>query len=469
MFEDRLWRWIGCGGLALVAPMVFAQDPAPASAPDTAAPAQAQPVDPAQPDDATAQSPAAAEEAARLEREARQDQLAAARHLAQELDRTLNEQGLITQRNYSRDPATTAQAPASTPAQIRAKLTELATRAGLLLRSTAVPAARFTLLQTQARIYNALAQDAAARGEELDTTRRLRQLRSTGQWLRQLDRPEADATGSYWVLLADLADTNRTDAPVEARQALAREVLSAYIDQFAEDPSGADLVLDARLALARLLDQAGNQTRVAEQLAAIGTVDRADPRRRELELLQASVARIGRAVELDLATTRGLRWRLGEHGDGPVLVHIFADGSVGNAEMIQGLMEKIARSARGGFTVVSLRVGPEVKGGAAAAWPTLLATGQERQVLEQFGITSAPTLVWLDARGQIAAVGQTLEVFDRLPLAPAQPIDLSRRPEADPPVEDDQPEQTQPQADPPAAPDADTAPDTDKPAAPAAE
>jgi len=454
MFEDRLWRWIGCGGLALVAPLVFAQEPSPALAPDAVPPAEVQP-------DVTPPATDLAEEAARLEREAQQDQLAAARHLSQELDRTLNEQGLIYNRGYNREPAPAAQNAGATPAQVRAKLAELATRAGLLLRSTAVPAARFTLLQTQARIYNALAQDAAARGEELDTTRRLRQLRSTGQYLRQVDRPEADATGSYWVLLADLADTNRTEAPVEARQLLAREVLSAYIAEFAEDQAGADFVLDARLALARLLDQSGDQRRVAEQLATIEPVDRADPRRRELELLQASVARIGKPVELDLETTRGLRWRLGEHGDGPVLIHIFADGSVGNAEMIQGLMEKIARSSRGGFTVVSLRVGPEVKGGAAAAWPTLVATGRERQVLEQFGVASAPTLVWLDARGRIAAVGQTLEVFDRLPLAPIEPIDLTRRPGAAPPPAEDQPAQAPPDAELEPAP----APDTDGPAA----
>lgn len=440
MVDLQLWRWIGGGAIVLLAPIAAAQDapPEPAGADpaageleqaDPQTDPQAEPLTPAEQADAIE----AEQRADQLERaaHARQEQFAAAAHLAEELDRTLTEQGLIPQRNdYRNRPPAQGEAgsdDSASPAEQRAKLTELATRAGLLLRSTALPSARFTLLQTQARIYNALAQDAATRGEELDTTRRLRQLRSAGQALRQVDRADAAATGAYWVLLADLADTNRADAPVEARQGLAREVLAAYIDEFEEDRVGADFVIDARLALARLLDQAGDQPGVANQLQAIGTLDRADPRRRELDLLHASTARIGRAVELDLTTTRGLRWKLSEQGGEPVLLHIFADGSVGNAEMIQGLMEKIARFPHGGYRVVSLRVGPEVKGGARSTWPTLVATGQQRAVLEQFGVVSAPTLIWLDRQGRIAAVGQTLDVFDQIPLGQADPFDKEDR------------------------------------------
>lgn len=429
MFGPHMIRWIGCLLVGLSTPMLLAQDTDPADTP-TVDPPSGQAQDPETPDaPAPVEQADPAELAAQreLQAQALRDQLDAAQHLAEELELALDEQGLLAVRTPYRQqtlPQQQVEQARVRPAELRSQLTELATRAGLLLLSTDVPTVRFVLLQTQARAYNALAQDAAQRGEELETTRRLRQLRTTGQSLRRVDRPEADATGSYWVLLADLADANRADAPVEARQALAREFLHAYVDQFDQDQAGQGFVLDARLALARLYDQSGDQRAVARQIVAIDSLGRDDPRRRELELLRASVARIGRAVELELATTRGLGWRLENYRDGPVLVHIFADGSVGNAEMIQELTRKIARSARGGFTVVSLRVGPEARGSKRPAWPTLIATGRERQVLGQFGVSSSPTLVWLDSTGRIAAVGQTLEVFDRIPDGPVEPIDL---------------------------------------------
>jgi hypothetical protein len=397
---------------AWCAPFAVAQDAAPAEA-DAPAETQVQP----NPADAEEASDSPIDRAierleAKLERkrQAEAEQLAAAQALAENLDALLDAQGML--------------ATGSSPEQ-RAEAVELATRAGLLARSSTSQAARYLLLQTQARIYNALANDAAAQGEELEFSRRLRQLRSAGQSLRLMDRPpQAASAGAFWVLLSDLADTNRGEAPIEDRQALARELLANYIETYRDDPEASDLLIDARLSLARLHDQAGNAVAVAQQLAMLGELPEGDPRLREARALRASIDRIGRKIELDAQTTSGTPWQLDDYDDGPVLLHIYTDGVPGNPAIFDGLMRKIARSARGGFTVVSLRVGPAVQGSRLPTWPTLVMPGREPQLLQTLGVTAAPTFVWIDRDHRIAAIGQTLDVFYRRPANRPAPVRL---------------------------------------------
>lgn len=411
------------GAVCAHAPVAFGQDaPAVDAAADASVDAPAQP---AEADPAPAEADASPldlaqqrlEEKLERKRQAEADQLDAARSLADALDQILDLRGMMI---------------ANGSADQRDLLIELATRAGLLTRSTTSTAARFLLLQTQARAYNALATEAGARNEELEFTRRLRQLRSTGQLLRAMDEPiEAPSTGAYWVLLADLADTNRGDSAVEDRQALAREILAGYIESFEDDSAAADLLIDARLSLAWLHDQSGNQVAVADQLSRLADLPAPDPRSRSVDALRASLDRIGRVVELDTVTTSGSRWRLSDYDDGPVLLHLYADGAAGNDLVFDGLMRKIARSARGGFTVASLRVGPAVNGSRLPAWPTLVVPGREVELLQTLGVTAAPTFVWIDRHHRIAAIGQTLEVFERRPTDRPPPIE-AHAPEADP-------------------------------------
>lgn len=307
-------------------------------------------------------------------------------------------------------------------------LAGLATRCALLANSAQSLQARAILLDCQARANAALAQVEADASSQT-YQRRLQQLRSAAEKLRQLEVPIAQPSADYWLLLADLADTAQLSAGIASRQALAEELLSAYLEAYRDNELAREYVIDARLSLAQLMDQRGDQAQALAQLEAIGDLPADSPRKTEIDRLTASAQRVGKSIDIEGVTTQLKVWRLSQHAGHPVLIHIYADAVEPSVAMIDSITQAIAQESLGGCTIVSLRVGEPVSGARLAPWPTLPIGLEEGGVLDQLGIDALPTLVWIDAQGKVASIGHTTRVLDQVPQAPR---DEASQPESQP-------------------------------------
>lgn len=326
-------------------------------------------------------------------------ELASAYRLRDELDSVLSEQGR-------------ASSGVGTAGDTR--LAGLATRCVVMASSTRSELARAVILNCQARANAELARFEAD-GLEQARQRRLKQVRAAAEALRLLDVPGAGVSADYWETLADLADTAASDQPIAQRHAQAEQFLNHFIRAYAADPAGREFVTDARLSLARLLDERGDQRGVAKQLDAIGELPEDSPRRVEAERLRAGVARIGKPIKIEAVTTRLSVWRLSDFAGQPVLVHVYADAVQPSVVMIEQIQQAIASQKLGGAAVVSLRVGEPVPGSAQTPWPTLPIDLQPDGILDRLGIEALPTLIWIDARGKIASIGHLASVLDQMP------------------------------------------------------
>ncbi len=308
------------------------------------------------------------------------------------------------------------------------RLADLATRCEVLANSVQSQQARAILLDCQARAYAALAQIQTDETGQ-PSQRRLQQMRSAVDKLRKLDVPIAKPLADYWLLLADLADDAQSDASVASRQALAEQRIKAYLEQYQDHELVRDDVIDARLSLAQLLDQRGDQVLAKEQIDAIGPLPESSPRRPQIDRLLASASRIGMTVELEGVTTQLKLWRLSEHLGKPVLLHVYADAVEPSVAMIDQITQAIIDQSMGGSTIVSLRVGEPVTGTRTAPWPTLPIGLESGGVLEQLSIDALPTLVWIDAQGKVASIGHTAAVLDQMPkLATPNPAEPDEQP-----------------------------------------
>ncbi|MFN3168147.1 MAG: TlpA family protein disulfide reductase [Phycisphaeraceae bacterium] len=314
------------------------------------------------------------------------------------------------------DGTATARAGVST----QAKLAGLATRCEVLANSATNDLARAVLLRCQARAHAALAQMSVSEGEA-SRQRRLQQLRATAEKIRSLDVPDAEAAADYWQLLADLADAAHLATAVRSRQSLARQLLSGYIQAYAQERVANDYVIDARLSLASLLDDQGDQAGVVEQLDAIGELPERGPRAEQAQRLRASAQRIGKRVEIEALTTRVTLWKLSDFAGQPVLLHVYADALEHSVAMIQPIQRAITQGKLGGAAVVSLRVGDPVRGTPTAPWPTLPIDLEPGGVLDRLGVAALPALVWIDAEGKVASIGHTAAVLDRMPATRPDP------------------------------------------------
>ncbi len=294
------------------------------------------------------------------------------------------------------------------------RLAGLATRCAVLANSVQSQQARAVLLDCQARANASLAQ-LAADGPEQTRQRRLQQLRSAAEKIRALEVPTAQPAADYWVLLADLAEAVDLGDSVGPRQVLARRLLTAYLDKHRGSRAGREYVIDARLSLAHLLDERGDQRGAMRQVEAIGELPEDSPRLLEVERLTARAARIGKAVQFEGVTTGLEVWRLSDHAGQPVLLHLYADAVQPSLDMIDQITDAIAARALGGFRVVSLRVGEPVAGSKTAPWPTIPIGLEPGGVVDKLGIDALPTLVWIDADGEVASIGHALAVLEQAP------------------------------------------------------
>lgn len=294
--------------------------------------------------------------------------------------------------------------------------------------------ARAILLASQARAVASLAQ---LQGPEDEQTRQrwMLQLRSVVASLGKLNLPDARREADYWQLLADLADAAHLSAAVDARQVLAEKLLTDYIDVYADDRAADEYVVDARLSLARLLDDRGDQGGVAKLLDAIGELPKDGPRAEQASQLRASISRIGKAIEIEALTTRVSVWKLSEFAGQPVLIHVYADAVEPSLAMIETIRRAIQAGRLGGVAVVSLRVGEPIEGAPIAPWPTLPIGLEPDGVLDRLGVAALPALVWIDARGRVASIGHLPAVLDQLPKPDPETEDPAEE-QPDPPAQE---------------------------------
>lgn len=357
------------------------------------------------------------------------------------------------------------QAAPAQDATWQATLDKLATRCEVLANSTANPTARLALMHLRARALAALARhqppaaDAPSRGD------RLAQLRAVAQQIQAMPPDIAPATGGYWLLLADLAELSRRGEPVARQQARAQRLLARYIERFAGSPAAAEFVADARLSLAKLLDERGDQAGAARQLGALGGLAQDSPRYEQTQPMRERIARIGTPVSFEGITTGLSRWRVADHAGTPILIHVYADAVPPSVRMIDRVKRAIEQRSLGGFTIVSLRVGEARPGTASPAWPVIPVELEPGGLLDELGVDALPTLIWLDREGRLAAIGRNLAVLDHQPrpAPPAEPDPDTGEPDDTEPGDTDPDQPDEPTPDTPDKPEPapeDPAPDT---------
>lgn len=300
------------------------------------------------------------------------------------------------------------------------RLAGLATRCEVLAQTVASDEARVLLLSSQARANAALVQ-IESDGSELTRQRRLQILRNAADQIRAIQSPSAKPSADYWQLLADLAETANLDTSVRDRQALGEDLLTGYVTSYAQSDAGREYVVDARLSLARLLDDRGEQAGVAQQLKAVGKLPEHSARFAEAQRLHASVNRIGRPIKLEAVTTGLVIWRLSDQAGQPVLLHVYADAVEPSVQMIDQIKQTIAVGSLSGARVVSLRVGDPLAESPTTPWPTLPIDLEPGGILERLGVVALPTLVWIDGQGKVASIGHTAAVLDQMPAKPDDP------------------------------------------------
>lgn len=306
-------------------------------------------------------------------------------------------------------------------AEVRDALRDVATRCDLLSHGAGEPQALRVLAETQARAHNALVQDAAAHGNASDVARGLTQLRHAANRLAGLEVPGADAVGAYWRMLADLIDVNRTVAEPHSRRLIARELFAHYVGNYAEDaeqdPAASAYLADVRVALARMLDEAGRQQDAVDALGDLASAEPGDERYEQVRGVVARHRRIGGPVAFELMGPTGQPWRVADQAGRPLLIHLYQHGVEPTAGSVQALRRAIAQARHGGFAVVSIHVGAVEPGQALPPWPTLVLEPGSRGVLDALGVDAVPAYVWLDAEGRLASIGRTPEVVARVPVA----------------------------------------------------
>lgn len=378
-------------------------------------------------------------------------------------------------------------------------LIKLAARCQVIANSVMSDQAKLILLSARCRALAALSLFKTGESPAQTRAERLARLRSAAGTIGSLIADGARASSDYWLLTADLADlADNADAAdtLADRQAKAEKLINAYLYKYAQSPqAGAATtrqhLADARLSLARLLDQRGDQPAAAKQLDAIDKLiklDKTNPRTKEVHRLRARAKLIGKPAKLQGVSTQVEVWKLAEQLGSTVLIHVYADKVPSSVKMIgqiQAVLPTLATQAKGGLRIVSVRVGKADATATAPSWPTLPIELDNIKVLSDLGVNALPTLIWIDPQGKVAAIGHTLAVLDQMPKAPApdpadpEPADVEDDADADvdadvdakakPPTLDELEKAAEAQADKAASKAADKAAETDAPDTPPAD
>lgn len=355
-----------------------------------------------QPDAVSAENPAAATDLSPLESE-----LASARRMEVELQKLLLPDGQLN--------LALGDSPWT-------RLSNLSTRCGILANSAMHDETRMLLLGYQARALAALmpfqsTEQARARDPQ-------KQLLVVAEQIRALALPGAEAAADYWSLLAELAELSRAKVSPARRQDAAEQALAAYVQVHQGNEQAREFLLDTRLSLARLMDQRGAQRDATQQINLMGKLPANSPRLNDIRQLRESISRLGKPIDFESISTQLVAWRSADHLGKPVLIHVYADSVDASVRMIDVISRSIVQGSLSGIAVVSLRVGEPIAGSILPPWPTLPVQAEPGGVLDELGVASLPTLVWLDREGRLASIGSTSAVLNQLAqLQPSKPGD----------------------------------------------
>lgn len=301
------------------------------------------------------------------------------------------------------------------------KLRSLATRCGILANSAMHDEVRLVLLGYQARALSALSSQNP--GDEGEDTGWIEQLNDTAQQIAAIGLPGAAATADYWLLIGEISQHTLSSLPPTQRQARIEQTLRVFIEKHADDPQANEYLLDARLVLARLMNQRGAQREVKTILKQLGDLPENSPRLGEVNRLNEIVDRLGTPIEFESVSTQLTRWRASDHAGKPLLIHVYADSVEPSVHMIDVISRSIVEGSLRGIAVVSLRIGEPIAGTNTPPWPTLPVELKADGVLGLLGVTALPTLAWVDETGKLAAIGTTSAVLDQLENIVPNPLE----------------------------------------------
>jgi len=298
--------------------------------------------------------------------------------LSQELESLLSPTGL------AREP----------DAQYQRALGEVARRSGQMAERTADHQKQLEARLIQARAYNALAQDAIRQDKSSVVRLRVIQMRSAAEEARKIDTPEAQLTGNTWLLMADLIEGNRNARTLRERQASAMAQLGRFLTLCEESEIADDspAILEVKLALLHLYDQAGENSRAMDLMRQLlQQIDPEDERAADFPDITASSKLVGQPFDAALRKEANHNaWQLW------MIDEVDANSE---EENILGDLER-AVEARSELQLI--------------VEPIRLTEAGEAASLPQGLGRSLPRFVLVDAQGVIRAVGHTSAVLDRL-------------------------------------------------------
>lgn len=277
------------------------------------------------------------------------------------------------------------------------------------------PTIEYQARQVELRAYNALAQDAVAHDRAAEASYRLTQLRNAATRAKRADNRFAEATGGFWLLLADLTDINRNTADIAGRQAQAVSKLEAYLDAHEADATPEAIGTRVTAALIRLHTQRGDNARACELLAQLREgLPAGDAHLASLSDVAAVCELIGQRAAFEVQTLSGGAWSVAGQAGSPVLIHFYADWSPHTRPMFESIEARAAAWEAAGVSLLSVSVGPTRRGAADQPWPVAQASWTGPGPVSALDVRGLPWLVVLDERGVVRSAGQSDAVFERL-------------------------------------------------------
>ena len=253
------------------------------------------------------------------------------------------------------------------------QLIEVAERSGELARSDIEARQQLDASNIELRAYNALANDALRTDHQGEASFRLAQLRSAAEEAGDIPADDAELTGAFWLLNADLIDINRNADALLDRQFQAIARLEAFLEEATEqDAAPSPIIMDVKLGLLQLYAQAGQSDKACALLAELEEVD--DPRTEEAA---AICERIGEPAGYD------------QHLGEVVLLTFYETAEPPDV----GLPD----------AVVHERVAIEAE-----------TLEENRALLDRFAVSSLPWYVVVDRDGRIAAIGQSEAILGQI-------------------------------------------------------
>lgn len=443
-----LIMFIAC--LTLLSPCVFAQD-----APTTS--------DPSETDDSSTNDPSIDDDIGKTKKEptplSEEEQLLV--RLRNNLAAALSASGLVNENERQ---------------AVAQRLDEVAEESGKLAKKLPKP-------EQQQEAYNnsiiadyELAQQAAQQRQPREWNYRIGRARGNARNLKQIESPEAQALGDFWLMQSDLFEINQSGLEPAAAQKqiidrmerflseqdalptrkgqgqagaaasdksetvrpgrtfdkdgkqpdLEKETVEADVERIREkDGQSMDgvrhtMINDVKLALLRLYDQRGQ----SEEACTLAAALRKDAEQRKNQVIIDELDRwygycdaLGNVLDAAVTTTDGKRWTSKDQVGKVVVIHFFADWYPRSIQSVIDLRRVQEDIGGDNLSVLSVDLsGSGLHGKAADAinWPICSAAPGPQTLRKTFSVQSLPRYVVIDREGKIVSIGSSLVMLDQV-------------------------------------------------------